>query len=143
MLNRLFKKFLLPVFMAALSPAVVPRLASAEAVTAVMATISSTRTTVGMDISSAPATNIIVSTTAVWRQACVQNLDITAFLACGENILVSTLTSHALAGTFISPATSSTTFATPTCFSVLTGSPFYCRSSSVTGTTRASVSRGR
>ena len=108
-----------------------------------IATVASTMTTLGVSITSAPAFNVIISTNWGYRQVCVQNLDTTYSLACGDNILVSTLTTHALMGTVIPPAVSTTTAVTPTCFSVVAYNPYYCRTTSRSGSTRASVTRAR
>lgn len=114
-----------------------------ETVTPTIDSVSSTMTIRGVDISSAPAFSIIISTSFLYRQACVQNFDTSAFLACSESVIVSTQTSQNSVGTIIAPAGSATTPAAPTCFAVVAGNHFYCRTSSVTGTTRAGVTRGR
>lgn len=114
-----------------------------EAVTVTIDSVSSTNTIRGIDISSAPTTSVIISTAQLYRQVCIQNFDTTAFLACSENVNVSSQTAQNHVGTLISPATSVTQFAAPMCFSVSAGTNFYCRTSSVSGTTRAGVARGR
>ena len=105
--------------------------------------VSSTSTVRGIDISSAPATSVIISLTMLYRQVCVQNFDTVAFLACSENVNVSTQTAQNHVGTIIAPASAASSPATPTCFSVSAGTNWYCRTSSVTGTTRAGIARGR
>lgn len=114
-----------------------------EPVTVTIDSVSSTNTIRGIDISSAPATSVVISTAMLYRQVCVQNFDTTAFLACSENVNVSTQTAQNHVGTIIPPAPTATTPATPLCFSVSAGTNFYCRTSSVTGTTRAGIGRGR
>lgn len=114
-----------------------------EAVTVTIDSVSSTMTIRGIDISSAPATSIVISTAMLYRQVCVQNFDTTAFLACSENVNVSTQTAQNHVGTIIAPAAAATSPSTPVCFSVSAGTNFYCRTSSVTGTTRAGIARGR
>lgn len=114
-----------------------------EPVTVTIDSVSSTNTIRGIDISSAPATSIVISTNMLYRQVCVQNFDTTAFLACSENVNVSTQTAQNHVGTIIPPAPTAATPATPLCFSISAGTNFYCRTSSVTGTTRAGIGRGR
>ena len=105
--------------------------------------VTSTDTVRGIDISSAPATDIIISTAPLYRQACVQNLDTSAFLVCSENVNVSTQTASNLVGVIVPPAATASQPQTPLCFSVVPGQRWYCETSSVTGTTRAVISRGR
>lgn len=114
-----------------------------EPVTVTIDSVSSTDTIRGIDISSAPTTSVIISTSALYRQVCVQNFDTTSFLACSENVNVSSQTAQNHVGTIIPAAPTATTPATPTCFSVSAGTNFYCRTSSVTGSTRAGIGRGR
>ena len=114
-----------------------------EPVTVTIDSVSSTNTIRGIDISSAPATSVIISTGMGYRQVCIQNFDTSAFLACSENVNVSTQTAQDLVGTIIAPATAANTPASPLCFSVSAYTNFYCRTSSTTGTTRAGVARGR
>lgn len=117
--------------------------ARAESVMATMDTVSSTVAVRGIDISSAPTTNVIIDENRQYRQVCVQNLDTSSFLACGENVNVSTLTASNLMGVVVPPAATASTPQAPSCFSVVAGSLFYCRTSSVSGTTRAVIVRGR
>lgn len=114
-----------------------------ENVTPTIDSVSSTETVRGIDISSAPATDIVLSTAVLYRQVCVQNLDTSNFLACSDNVNVSTQTSSNGVGTLIAPAPLATAPATPMCFSIVAGTKYYCRTSSVTGTTRAGITRGR
>ena len=114
-----------------------------EPVSVTIDSVGSTTTTRGVDISSQTAFDIIISTSFLYRQACVQNFDTSAFLACSENVNVSTITSNNAIGTIIPVAPTATTPASPTCFSVVAGNHYYCRTSSVTGTTRAGITRGR
>ncbi len=105
--------------------------------------VRSSNTTSGITISSASATSVIVDTTQMFSQVCVQNFDTSAFLACSENASVSTQTANALIGTVLAPAASVTAPAMPACFGVIPGYNFYCRTSSVSGTTRAGITRVR
>lgn len=114
-----------------------------EPVTVTIDSVSSTNTIRGIDISSAPTTSVIVSTSVLYRQVCVQNFDTTAFLACSENVNVSTQTAQNHVGAIIAPAPTASTPNSPLCFSVSAGTNFYCRTSSITGTTRAGIARGR
>ncbi len=114
-----------------------------EPVTVTIDGVSSTNTVSGVDISSQTTFDIIVSTSSLYREACVQNLDTSAFLACGDNVNVSTVSTSGLIGIIIPAAPTATTPATPLCFSVPAGNHWYCRTSSVTGTTRAVIQRGR
>lgn len=114
-----------------------------EPITVTMDSVSSTNTIRGIDIASATATSVIISTSILYRQACVQNFDTSAFLACSENPNVSTMTASNIVGTIIAPAASASAPASPLCFSVPAGTNFYCRTSSITGTTRAGIGRGR
>jgi len=119
--------------------------AEAVPLTSVMATIGSSVTCVGMDISSQTATDLTDGTAAVqvWKQVCVQNLDTSNYLACSENVAVSTTTTNAAIGTILAKAPTATEPNLPACFSILAGSPYYCRTSKTTGSTRAGVCRGR
>lgn len=114
-----------------------------EPVTVTVDSVSSTDTVRGVDISSQTAFDIIISTAFLYRQACVQNLDTSAFLACGDNVNVSTISTSNQIGVIIPPAPTIATAATPLCFSVSAGTHWYCRTSSVTGSTRAVIQRGR
>ncbi len=114
-----------------------------EPATVTIDSVSSTMTITGISIASATATSVIVSTFPLYRQVCVQNFDTTSFLACSENVNVSTQTAQAAVGTILAPAGSATTPSAPTCFSVVAGNHFYCRTSSTSGTTRAGITRGR
>lgn len=114
-----------------------------EPATVTIDSVSSTNTIRGIDISSQTATSVIISTRTLYRQVCVQNFDTTAFLACSEDVNVSTQTAQNHVGTLIAPAPTASTPSTPTCFAVSAGTDFYCRTSSVTGTTRAGIGRGR
>lgn len=114
-----------------------------EPVTVTIDSVSSTNTIRGIDISSAPATSVVVSTAMLYRQVCIQNFSSTAYLACSENVNVSTLTSQNHVGTILGVAASTSAPSFPTCFSISAGTNFYCRTSSVTGSTRAGIARGR
>ena len=130
------------IFLAVVSMLAV-RASALEPVTVTIESVSSTDTIRGIDISSAPTTSVIVSTSPLYRQVCVQNFDTTAFLACSENVNVSSQTAQNSVGTIIAPAPSASSPNAPLCFSVSAGTNFYCRTSSVTGTTRAGITRGR
>lgn len=98
----------------------------------------------GADISSAPATDVTFGANDPgWKNLCIQNLDTSKFLACGPDLEVSTQTASNQVGVLIRPMPSSTQPDPPTCFAIVARAPFYCRSSSVTGTTRAGVHRFR
>lgn len=114
-----------------------------EPVSVVISGLSSTGTIAGVSIATQSATSVIVSTGAMYRQVCVQNFDTSAFLACSENVGVSTQTANNLVGTIIPAAATASTPASPTCFSVVAGKNFYCLSSSVTASTRAGIGRAR
>ena len=114
-----------------------------EPVSVTIDSVSSTSTIQGISISSASATSVVVSTSPLYRQVCVQNFDTAAFLACSENVNVSTLTASGLIGAILAPASAASSPAAPMCFSIPAGTNFYCRTSSVTGTTRAGIGRGR
>lgn len=114
-----------------------------EPVTVTIDGVSSTDTVRGVDISSQTTFNIIISTLPLYRQACVQNVDTTSYVACGDNANVSTVTTSNLIGVIIPAAPTVSTPASPLCFSVPAGNPWYCRTSSVTGSTRAIIQRGR
>lgn len=115
-----------------------------EPVTVTIDSVSSTMTIRGIDISSGSTpTNVIISTTQLYRQVCVQNLDATSYIACSESTLVSITASSNNAGAVIAPASTAGSPAAPTCFSIPAGTAFYCKSSSAAGSTRAVIARGR
>ncbi len=105
--------------------------------------VQSTSTIRGLSIDTAAATSVVISLAPLYRQVCVQNLDLVASLACGDNVSVSTLTASNLMGVVVPPAASTTTAASPMCFEVVAGRHFYCRSASVTAPTRAVIIRKR
>ncbi len=105
--------------------------------------VGSTDTVRGISIATQTPTNVIISTGPLYRQVCVQNFDTSAFLACGDSVLLSTQTALNNVGTLIAPAATATQPATPTCFGVPAGNPWYCLSSSVSAATRAGITRGR
>lgn len=117
--------------------------AALEPVTVTIDSVSSTNTIRGISISSATPTSVVISTSIGYRQVCIQNFDTTAFLACSELPTVSTQTAQDHVGTIIAPAPAANSPASPLCFSVSAYTNFYCRTSSVSGTTRAGVARGR
>lgn len=105
--------------------------------------VKSSETISGLSISSASSTSVIQDITQMYRSVCVQNIDTTSALYCGENVLVSSITTNALIGVVIAPAATATTPAAPVCFSIVPGYNFYCRTGSVTATTRAVIVRAR
>lgn len=113
-----------------------------QPVTAVMGAASSTYTVVGLSISSAPATSVVIDTLQMYRQVCVQNLDTSSALYCSENVNVSTNSASALIGVVISAASAVTTPNGPTCFSIVGGMNFYCKNGGA-GSTRAVIVRAR
>lgn len=108
----------------------------------IIESVQSTATISGIAIASAPATSVIVSTPMLYRQVCVQNLDFGNFLSCGESVSVSTISTSAQAGVVISTRVAGAGM-DPQCFPVVAGNQFYCRSSSVTGSSRAVIIRKR
>jgi hypothetical protein len=98
---------------------------------------------VGIDISSAPATSIVLGPNNGWQNVCLQNLDLTNALYCGDSVSVSSITTNALIGTIIPPAVDATHPAQPTCFALVAGADFFCRTGSTSGTTRAGVAKSR
>lgn len=132
----MFKKTLLMLAIAAgLS---VPAMAGVEGA---MATAKSSNTVIGIDISSQTTQSVAGGVNQGWYNICIQNLDTTSALYCGENVNVSSITANALIGTVIAPAASATAAATPTCFPIVQNTDFFCRTGKTTGTTRASVYR--
>ena len=117
--------------------------AAGSAIGSVIMTAGSSNTVVGMSISSHTTTSIVVDVNMVWKQVCVQNLDTSAALYCSENVLVSSITTNASIGVVVPPAASATQPLTPMCFSIVAETDFYCRTGSVTGTTRAVIVRAR
>lgn len=113
-----------------------------EMVSPSIESVGSTNTVMGITIASSPVTSVIISTAALYRQVCVQNLDQSGYLACGETINVSTMSSSAFAGVIITTA-STTNIVPPYCFTVPPGTNFYCGSSRVNTTSRAIIMRKR
>lgn len=104
--------------------------------------VQSTSTIQGIAISSSTGTDVIISTGPLYRQICVQNLDNAAYLACSETVSVSTAASNALAGIVVSTAPTSGQNV-PSCFEVVAGNAFYCRTSNTAGSSRAVIHRKR
>ena len=104
--------------------------------------VQSTSTISGIAIASAPATSVVISTSMLYRQVCVQNLDWGNFLSCSESVSVSTISTSAQAGVVISTRVAGSGM-DPQCFEVVAGHQFYCRSSSITGSSRAVIIRKR
>lgn len=115
---------------------------SPEPATKVTAVKSST-TVVGISIATQTATSIIGSIAQMYSQACVQNLDTSAALYCGENSLAISSVTGSVVGTVVPPAASATSPLPPTCFGVIPGYNYYCLSGSVTAATKAVVIRVR
>lgn len=107
----------------------------------VTGTILSTSTFMGLTVSSNPATEIVISTAALYRQVCVQNQDNAHFVACGDSVNVSS-TLAASGGVWITTFTAAVPNA-PVCFPIPQGKSFYCRSSSVTGGSPITTIRSR
>lgn len=108
----------------------------------VIGAILSTSTFMGLTVSSNPATDIIVSTSPLYRQVCVQNLDNGHFLACGDSVNVSSTLVPGAGGVWITTFTAAVQNA-PVCFAVVQGKSFYCRSSSITGGSPVTTIRSR
>ncbi len=108
-----------------------------------METAASTYTVVGVDIGTATPTDLTNNQNGGYRQVCAQNLDTTYALYCSENIVVSSAPSSNNVGVIVPPASAATTPSMPTCFHILEGTKFYCRSGSTTGLTRAVIIRSR
>ncbi len=122
----------------------VSRAAALEPVTATIDTVSSTNTFSGIDISSSVPTSVVVSTSPLYRQVCVQNISTSVYLACGERVNVSTITTSSRIGVILPAATAITTPYAPTCFSISAGTDFYClHDAALLGTSRAVIIRGR
>ena len=112
------------------------------AVPSIMA-VTSTMTIATVNIATQTATDVIVSTVPLYRQVCIQNLDAGAFITCGENVNVSTLSASGLFGAYLTTATAAS-FNTPAdCFEVVPGNRFYCHSGSVSAASRAVITRKR
>ena len=92
--------------------------------------VTSTMTVSGISIATQTATSVVISTAPLYRQVCVQNLDWSNFIACGENPSVSTLTASGLMGVYLTTATAASLVNTPPCFEVVPGKNFYCLSAS-------------
>lgn len=91
----------------------------------------------GIDISSAPAVSVVGGTDQGIKNICLQNLDTTFSIVCGDTINVSSITTNSLIGTIIAPAVSTTSVSAPTCFPIVENADFFCRTTKVTGSTRA------
>lgn len=115
----------------------------AKAGTTTMATSFSSITVSGLDISSQTTTSILGGLNSGWKQACVQNLDTSNALYCGDNVAVSSITTNVLIGVIIAPALNATSPAQPTCFNVVENLDFFCRTGNVSGTSRAVIAKAR
>lgn len=117
--------------------------ASAASAAGVVVTSGSSTTVSGIDISSEPAVSVVGGVDLGWKNICLQNFDSTYSIVCGDSISVSSITTNVNIGTIISPAISTTTVATPTCFPLVENKDFFCRTTKTTGTTRAGRTRIR
>lgn len=98
--------------------------------------------TIGVDISSSAPTTI-VNVTENWIGVCVQNLDTTANVYCSANVNVSSVTTNANIGNVVAAAASATSVASPTCFALAIGQPYYCMGGKTTGICRTVITRMR
>ena len=113
-----------------------------NAVTSIMG-VTSTMTVSGISIATQTATSVVISTAPLYRQVCVQNLDWSNFIACGENPSVSTLTASGLMGVYLTTATAASLGNTSPCFEVVPGKNFYCLSASHSAPSPAVIIRKR
>lgn len=105
--------------------------------------VTSTMTVSAVSITSTASFDITISTRPLYRQVCVQNQDPAGFLACSDNVNVSTLTNSGLFGVYLATNTA-TAPAVPFCFEIVPGSKFFCRSSQPDpATSRAVIIRKR
>ena len=104
--------------------------------------VTSTMTVATVSIATQTATDIVISTAPLYRQACVQNMDPGAFLACSDNVNVSTIVAQGLFGVYLATNTASLP-SLPFCFEVVPGSRFFCKSGSVSAASRAVIIRKR
>lgn len=103
--------------------------------------VYSTSTIATVTIASVTTTDIVISTVPLYRQVCVQNLSQTSYLACSENVNVSSTPTDALFGVEVS---SGGVPLAPICLPVVAGQRFYCRSSGTTQAAhRAAIHRKR
>ena len=105
--------------------------------------VTSTVTVQGITISSSPATDVVISTMALYRQVCVQNLDTSAFIACGDTVNVSTIQASGLMGVYLTTATATSLATYPPCFELVPGKRFWCASAESNATSRAVIIRKR
>lgn len=108
----------------------------------VIGAILSTSTFMGLTVSSNPATDIVISTAALYRQVCVQNQDNAHFVACGDSINVSSTLVSGVGGVWITTFTAAVPNL-PVCFPIPQGKSFYCRSSNITGGSPITTIRSR
>ena len=104
--------------------------------------VTSTMTVATVSIATQTATDIVISTAPLYRQACVQNMDAGAFIACSDNVNVSTVVSQGLFGVYLATNTAALPNL-PFCFEVVPGSRFYCKSGSVSHASQAVIIRKR
>ncbi len=104
--------------------------------------VTSTMTVSGIAISTFTGTDVVVSTSALYRQVCVQNLDTSNYIACGDTVSVSTQPANALAGVQIAKGAAAVPVA-PACFELVPGHRFWCASGSTSAATNAVIIRKR
>ena len=104
--------------------------------------VTSTITVTGIAISSSVPTDVVISTNPLYRQVCVQNLDTSNYIACGETVSVSTQPASAFAGVQIAKGAAAVPIA-PYCFELVPGKRFYCASGSTSASTNAVIIRKR
>lgn len=105
--------------------------------TGVINTAPRATTLTGIDISSAPAVSVVGGIDQGIKNICLQNLDTTYSIVCGDTVNVSSITTNSLIGTIIAPSVSTTSVSSPTCFPILENGDFFCRTTKTTGSTRA------
>ena len=104
--------------------------------------VTSTMTVSGIAISSFTGTDVVISTGPLYRQVCVQNLDTSNYIACGDTVSVSTQPASALAGVQIAKGAAAIPVA-PFCFELVPGHRFWCTSGSTSAATNAVIIRKR
>lgn len=109
--------------------------AATEPTTAIVETMSSTMTCLGVQISNSAGTMVLGSTVTAHRYVTVNNTDASAALWCAERSAVSVTAASVAAGFKITAGQS-------VFFALVPGMPFYCRSDGG-ASTWASVCRGR
>lgn len=117
-------------------------------------TVKSSETVVGLNISTQPATNVMIDNTQMFRWVDVQNVSGSP-LFCGDNLTTlstgSAVSPAAATGWMIPGASTQAVSATIPWpqelphrkFDVVPGRPFYCQSGHVSAAQRAIIMRGR